>query len=153
MITDGEIFKRSIRDPEAFREIFERHARIVLAYARRRVGPTIGDEVLAETFLTAFERRSRFDTAYVSARPWLFGIATNMIRHHLREEQEYLRALRKFTPDLPEYPIEVTRLDAERVRPQLIDALLTLSQDDRDTFLLLALGGLRTRRSLDHWGS
>ena len=65
-----------------------------------------------------------------------------MIRHHLREEQEYLRALRKFTPDLPEYPIEVTRLDAERVRPQLIDALLTLSQDDRDTFLLLALGDL-----------
>jgi RNA polymerase sigma factor (sigma-70 family) len=139
--SDGEIFQRSIRDPEAFREIFERHATIVLAYARKRLGTTSGDEVLAETFLTAFERRSRFDTTYVSARPWLFGIATNMIRHHLREEQEYLRALGKVAPDPPAYPTEDdTRLDAERMRPQLIAAMMTLSQEDRDTFLLLALG-------------
>lgn len=142
MSTDGEIFQRSIRDPEAFREIFERHAKVVLAYARGRLGPTTGDEVLAETFLTAFERRSRFDTTYVSARPWLFGIATNMIRHHLREEQDYLRALGKVAPDRPEYPIEDARLDAQRMRPQLIESMMSLSQEERDTFLLLALGDL-----------
>jgi RNA polymerase sigma factor (sigma-70 family) len=141
--TDGEIFQRSIRDPDAFREIFERHAAIVLAYARKRLGASAGDEILAQTFLVAFERRARFDPTYVSARPWLFGIATNVIRHHLREEREHLAALGKMAPDVPMDSVEdITRLDAQRMRPQLIAALLTLSDDDRDTFLLIALGEL-----------
>jgi RNA polymerase sigma factor (sigma-70 family) len=141
--TDGEIFQRSIRDPDAFREIFERHATIVLAYARKRLGASTGDEILAQTFLVAFERRARFDPTYASARPWLFGIATNVIRHHLREEREHLAALGKMEPDLPMDSVEdITRLDAQRMRPQLIAALLTLSDDDRDTFLLIALGEL-----------
>lgn len=143
MSTDGEIFQRSIDHPEAFREIFERHATIVLAYARKRLGSTIGEEVLAQTFLIAFQGRSRFDPTYASARPWLFGIASNMIRHHLREEREHLTALRKVAPEPPMESIEdVGRLDAQRMRPQLIAALLTLSDEDRETFLLLALAGL-----------
>lgn len=143
MSTDGEIIQRSIRDPDAFREIFERHAPILLAYTRKRLGANAGDEILAQTFLVAFERRARFDPAYTSARPWLFGIASNIIRHHLRDEREHLTALGKFGLEVPAESAEnVARLDAERVRPQLIAALLTLSDDDRDTFLLVALGQL-----------
>jgi RNA polymerase sigma-70 factor, ECF subfamily len=141
--TDGEIFVRSIGDPDSFREIFERHAATVLAYARRRIGTTSGEEILAQTFLTAFERRARFDPTYASARPWLLGIATNLIRHHLREEREHLRALARVSDELPlEAADDVARLDAQRMRPQLTAALLTLSEDDRNTFLLLALGEL-----------
>jgi RNA polymerase sigma-70 factor (ECF subfamily) len=142
--TDAEIFRRSVRDPEAFREIFERHAAAVHAYARRRIGMTAGEEILAQTFLTAFEKRTRFDPSYGSARPWLLGIATNLIRHHLREEREHLTALRKSAHDQPEAPVEDdARLDAERMKPTLLEALLALSDDDRETFLLLALGQLR----------
>jgi len=141
--TDAEIFRRSVRDPEAFREIFERHAAAVHAYARRRIGMTAGEEILAQTFLTAFEKRTRFDPSYGSARPWLLGIATNLIRHHLREEREHLTALRKSAHDQPEAPVEDdARLDAERMKPTLLEALLALSDDDRETFLLLALGQL-----------
>ena len=144
MDTDAEIFRRSVRDPEAFREIFERHAAAVHAYARRRIGMTAGEEILAQTFLTAFEKRTRFDPSYGSARPWLLGIATNLIRHHLREEREHLTALRKSAHDQPEAPVEDdARLDAERMKPTLLEALLALSDDDRETFLLLALGQLR----------
>lgn len=143
MSTDAEIFQRSIRDPDAFREIFERHAAAVLAFARKRVGSTTGEEVLAQTFLTAFEGRARFDPSYASARPWLLGIATNIIRHHLREEREHLRVLAKISGEPAVEPVDdVARLDAQRVKPQLIAALLALSNDDRDTFLLLALGEL-----------
>lgn len=63
MRTDGEIFARSVHDPGAFREIFERHGAAVLAFARKRVGQS-GEEIAARTFLTAFERRERFDTSY-----------------------------------------------------------------------------------------
>jgi RNA polymerase sigma factor (sigma-70 family) len=141
--TDAEIFQRSIRDPDAFREIFERHASSVHAYARKRIGITAGEEILAQTFLTAFEKRARFDLSYDSARPWLLGIATNMIRHHLREERQHLTALGKMFREQPEAPVDdVTRLDAQRMRPRLIASLLALSDDDRETFLLLALGQL-----------
>lgn len=143
MDTDAEIFQRSIRDPDAFREIFERHASTVHAYARKRIGMTAGEEILAQTFLTAFEKRARFDLSYESARPWLLGIATNIIRHHLREEREHLTALGKMFREQPETPVDdVARLDAQRLRPRLIVALLALSDDDRETFLLLALGQL-----------
>jgi RNA polymerase sigma factor (sigma-70 family) len=107
--TDAEIFQRSIRDPDAFREIFERHAPAVHAYARKRIGSTAGEEILAQTFLTAFEKRSRFDTSYGSARPWLLGIATNLIRHHLREEREHLTALGKVVREQPEAPVDERR--------------------------------------------
>jgi RNA polymerase sigma-70 factor (ECF subfamily) len=141
--TDAEIFQRSIRDPDAFREIFERHASAVHAYARKRIGMTAGEEILSQTFLTAFEKRTRFDTSYESARPWLLGIATNIIRHHLREEREHLSALGKMFREQPEEPVDdVARLDAQRMKPRLIAALLALSDDDRETFLLLALGQL-----------
>jgi RNA polymerase sigma factor (sigma-70 family) len=141
--TDAEIFQRSIRDPDAFREIFERHASTVHAYARRRIGMTAGEEILAQTFLTAFEKRARFDLSYESARPWLLGIATNIIRHHLREEREHLTALGKMFREQPEEPVDdVARLDAQRMKPALSAALLALSADDRETFLLLALGQL-----------
>ena len=143
METDAQIFQRSIRDPDAFREIFDRHASAVHAYARRRIGVTAGEEILAQTFLTAFEKRARFDLSYGSARPWLLGIATNIIRHHLREEREHLRALGKMFRERPEEPVDdVARLDAQRMKPRLIAALLALSDDDRETFLLLALGQL-----------
>jgi RNA polymerase sigma-70 factor (ECF subfamily) len=141
--TDAEIFRRSIRDPDAFREIFERHAGAVHAYARRRIGMTAGEEILAQTFLTAFEKRARFDTSYGSARPWLLGIATNLIRHHLREEREHLTALRKIARDQPEVPADdEARLDAQRLKAVLLDSLLAISDEDRETFLLLALGQL-----------
>ena len=143
MSTDAELFQRSIHDPEMFREVFERHATPVLAYARKRLGRVAGDEVLAETFLTAFERRARFDCTYVSARPWLFGIATNVIRHYLREEREHLAALARVSSESSAPPADdVEGLDAERMRPQLIEALLALSDADRSTFLLHALGDL-----------
>jgi RNA polymerase sigma factor (sigma-70 family) len=140
--TDGEIFARSVRDPGAFREIFERHGAAVLGYARKRIGQA-GEEIAARTFLTAFERRARFDTSYRSARPWLLGIATNLIRHHLREEQDHLGALRRLAEERP-VPVDdpTERLDAARMRPLLLAALSELSSKDRETFLLVAVGEL-----------
>lgn len=40
----------------------------------------------------AFARRASYDQARADARPWLFGIATNLIRRHARREAQTLRA-------------------------------------------------------------
>lgn len=143
MASDGELFKRSVEAPEAFEEIFERHGPAVWSYCRRRIGRDAADEIVADTFLVAFQRREDFDASYDSARPWLLGIATNVIRRHLRDERAYLDRKRHAPATIPaEDAADLDRVDAGRMRPILIEALLTLSPEDRDTFLLVAVGEL-----------
>ncbi|MHB1710171.1 MAG: hypothetical protein ACYCV7_02040 [Acidimicrobiales bacterium] len=43
------------------------------------------DDLAAETFVTAFGVRGNCDTAHSDALPWLYGIATNVLRHHRSE--------------------------------------------------------------------
>ncbi|HEX3489012.1 MAG TPA: sigma factor [Streptosporangiaceae bacterium] len=52
----------------------------------RRLGSDAADDVVAETFLTAFRQRDDDDTSRACARPWLYGIASHMISRHRRAE-------------------------------------------------------------------
>jgi RNA polymerase sigma factor (sigma-70 family) len=147
-VTDAEVIARSGEDPSAFREIFVRYHSSVLGYARRRVGWEVGEEVAAQTFLEAFTHRSRFDMRFDSAKPWLMGIATNLIRHHLRDERTHIAALLKVPKELPPDPVDdPTALDAARLGPALARALLSLNDQDRETFLLVALAELTYRET------
>ncbi|WP_232519954.1 RNA polymerase sigma factor [Actinosynnema pretiosum] len=76
----------------AFGELFDRHARALHGYLRRRVGD-LADDLVAETFLVAYQGRAGYDPARGTARAWLHGIAANLLRRHLRQEVRGLRAL------------------------------------------------------------
>jgi hypothetical protein len=78
-IADAVVIERSLREPDRFSEIFDRHHSDIHGYASRRLGPSLADDVAAETFLIAFDRRKRYDRSQPSARPWLYGIASNLI--------------------------------------------------------------------------
>jgi DNA-directed RNA polymerase specialized sigma24 family protein len=69
--SDALLIERSWREPDRFAEIFDRHHPDIHGYASRRLGPSLADDVAAETFLIAFDRRRRYELAHVSARPWL----------------------------------------------------------------------------------
>jgi len=143
VLDDAEIFRRSVADPEAFEEIFERHFDPLLRYCRHRAGHHVGEEVAARTMVIAFERRESYDGRTASARGWLFGIATNLIRHHFRDERVHLAALGR----LPVDPAIVDdddagRIDAERLRPQLAAAIAGLTPVERDAFLLAVIAQL-----------
>jgi RNA polymerase sigma-70 factor (ECF subfamily) len=140
---DVEILRASITDPAAFEEVFQRHFPSLLGYARKRVGHDVGEEIAARAMVIAFERRATFDAKHASARPWLFGIASNLIRHHIRDERVHLDALGKLPidPDLGDL-VDPERLDAELERPLLADALMMLAERDRETFLLFVLEDL-----------
>src|SRR4051812_30382438 len=90
--TDAELIARSARDPRAFMPLVERHQRVLYGYLARRMGPNVAEELVSETFARAFALRDRFDTERPDARPWLFGIATNLMRNHVRSEVRQLRA-------------------------------------------------------------
>jgi RNA polymerase sigma factor (sigma-70 family) len=82
--TDAELIARTASEPEAFAAVFDRHYDAIFRYATARLGSTDGEEVAAQTFLEAFAAVARYDASRPDARPWLFGIATNLIRHRRR---------------------------------------------------------------------
>ncbi len=57
---DGVVIERSLRDPEQFAVVFRRHAPDIQRYVVRRVGAGAADDVVAETFLTAFRQRAQY---------------------------------------------------------------------------------------------
>jgi RNA polymerase sigma-70 factor (ECF subfamily) len=133
--SDADVIAESLQRPQAFAVIFDRHFDIVHGYLARRVGPDGGDDLAAATFVTAFERRATFrDDVSVSARPWLFGIATNLLRNEWRAERRALEAV-----------IALSGIAGESgTDPQpsaLGEALAALDPDHRDVLLLHAWEG------------
>lgn len=143
MNDDAELLRRSVDAPELFEGIFTRHYDAILRYARQRVGHSLGEDVASRTFLIAFEHRDRYDPRRSSARPWLHGIATNLIRHHYRDEKTHLTALSHLPidPDLDDVD-DPAHLDAERLRPALLAGLSDLRPADREVFVLFAVAEL-----------
>jgi DNA-directed RNA polymerase specialized sigma24 family protein len=92
---DAEAVRRSLTDPVAFTAVFDRHFVAVHRYLHRRGGRDLADELAGETFRVAFEARARWSQTTPDARPWLLGIATNLLRRHRRTEE------RRFSPAEP----------------------------------------------------
>src|SRR6476619_4674866 len=97
--SDSEVIAASLADPSAFGVVFERHYDAVHGYLQRRLDGPFADELAAQTFLVAFDGRSRFDRGRPDARPWLFGIATNLAHNHRRREVVELRAVAAMAPE------------------------------------------------------
>jgi RNA polymerase sigma factor (sigma-70 family) len=91
--TDADLIAESLGDPKAFSAIFERHGTAIYRYLYRAVSQTAADDLTSEVFVTAFRARGRYDRCYSDARPWLFGIATNVVRHHFRSERRRMRLI------------------------------------------------------------
>jgi len=98
---DARVLEASVREPERFAVIFDRYYGQVHAYVARRLGTDVADDLTAETFLIAFRRRERFDRRSGAVRAWLYGIATNLIRRHRRDEVRAWRAAAKLPAPLP----------------------------------------------------
>ncbi|MCO5996023.1 RNA polymerase sigma factor [Actinoallomurus rhizosphaericola] len=141
---DPALVAASLEDPESFGELFRRHAPRLHAYVKRRLGPTLADDVVSETFAVAFRRRERFDgRSEVGA--WLWGIASKLIARHHRQETRMYRAFARTGVDPAEDGAADSaddRMAAAALGPHLAKALATLSAQDRNALLLLAWGEL-----------
>jgi DNA-directed RNA polymerase specialized sigma24 family protein len=99
-------------------------------YVARRLGASLAEDVASETFLIAFDRRRRYDVAYPSARPWLYGIASNLVARHRRAEVRRYRALSRTDAAhaVDSHAERVAgRLDARALRGRLAAALVEVA--------------------------
>jgi RNA polymerase sigma factor (sigma-70 family) len=143
--SDAMVIGQSLAEPERFAVIFERYFSQIHRYLARRVGPRIADDLAAEVFVVAFAQRQRYDMARDCARPWLYGIATNLAGTHRRQEQRRYRALARVDARLasPGHEDLVTdRVSASAAGLALAAALAGLNRGDRDVLLLVALADL-----------
>ena len=142
---DAALIAASIDTPVAFAALFDRHYDFVHRYLGRRVALDIADDLASETFTTAFRVRARYDLAHDDARPWLLGIATNLVRHHRRAEVRRLRAYERLEVERAEgidEALVAARVDAAAERPRIARALARIPDGDRDALLLLAWADL-----------
>jgi RNA polymerase sigma-70 factor, ECF subfamily len=137
--SDAEVIRTSIGEPTRFETIFDRHFTPVLAYACRRTGRDVGEDIAAETFTVAFAQRKKFNPARSSALPWLLGIATNLMRRQARWERAQLAAVGRQAAQqklLDNEDNVVEALDARASLSTMSRALASLRQGDRDALLL-----------------
>lgn len=142
-LADGEVFERSVAKPQLFTVIFDRHYRSVYGYLSRRVGQAIADDLAAETFIRAFERRSSYDPTVERALPWLLGIAVNLLAHHHRSEGRQLRAFAAAGNLEASRSVGAAETTVAATSEKLVAALEQLDDYDREALLLYAWGELK----------
>jgi RNA polymerase sigma factor (sigma-70 family) len=142
---DARILEASAREPDRFTQIFDRYFPQVHSYVARRLGSDLADDLAAETFLVAFRQRAKFDGRNGVVRAWLYGIATNLIRRHRRDEVRAWRATAKLPLPTPSGGHEervAAQVTAQGAGRQLAAALAKVSAKDREVLMLVALGEL-----------
>ncbi|HEY0981832.1 MULTISPECIES: RNA polymerase sigma factor [unclassified Schlesneria] len=71
-------------DTSAFAQVIEQHQRVVYGYLRARVQQAVdADDMVQEVFLRFYLSQARFDSTAL-IRPWLIGIARNLLHEHVR---------------------------------------------------------------------
>ncbi|WP_043730474.1 RNA polymerase sigma factor [Kutzneria sp. 744] len=137
-------------------QLYDEHAPALLRYLARRMGPETADDLVAETFLVAMTSLSRYDPSRAPVRPWLYGIATNLLRRHLRQERRRYQATARLAardrPGASHDGMVADRVDADARVRALAAALAKLAGPDLDVLLLTSWAGLDSTEVADALG-
>jgi RNA polymerase sigma factor (sigma-70 family) len=136
MKTDAQLIKEARDDPDAFAELYRRHAPAIHRWGCARTDPRTGEDLTAETFAQAALSLKRFrDEADGSAGPWLFGIAKNLLRRYREEQRVETTARRRLGMPLSFEEVDLDAVEertrAERMAPEIDGALALLPAGQR----------------------
>ena len=137
---DASLVLKAAADPAAFADLLRRHGQAIHAYLSRRTDRDAADDLLGEVWLRAYAARRTYDQRWPDARPWLYGIARNVLREHWRRR----RGVDLFDGGGIEdpWPEVDARLDAAARLAELRRALAALQPGDREVLLLVTWEGL-----------
>jgi RNA polymerase sigma factor (sigma-70 family) len=149
LLVDGNQATEAAAALGDFDAVFREHFAPVYRFIARRVGTALAEDLAAEVFATAYRRRAAYQPGLGSARSWLYGIATNVVRKQWRDEQQLLELDSRLARDSIGLPPAAQFADAadERViaatlAPRIAGALAALNRDQRDVLLLHAWADL-----------
>jgi len=153
--SDRELWaKVKAGDGQAFRVLFERYADDVYNFCFRRTASWAqAEDLVSDVFVEAWRRHADLEitSSDSSLRPWLIGVAHNLIRNEARGRRRRMRALlrrpERETPDFAGDALE--RLGDEERMARLNDAVATLPEIERESLLLYAWGELEYQEVAD----
>jgi RNA polymerase sigma-70 factor (ECF subfamily) len=140
--TDAQILAAvAAGDTEALGPLIARHHVALHRFVARRIGAD-AEDIVSETFECACLRAASYRAQGPDARPWLFGIATNLLRGHARREAAMYKAYARTGID----PAAASAEDSAHVDsghgPALARALAQMRDEHREALLLYALADL-----------
>jgi RNA polymerase sigma factor (sigma-70 family) len=143
---DSVLWSHSRRgDTAAFGLLFERHGKAIYNYCFRRVGDwAVAEDLLSIVFLEAWRRRDK-ELPPGKVLPWLYGIATNVVRNRRRSERRFAVAMRRMPRPESEQAFDELadeRLDDAHQMRQALTLVERLPKHEQDVFVLCAWSGL-----------
>jgi len=144
---DARLIAASWAQPALFAQLFDSHFAAVYGFCGRRVGWQDAEDLAGETFRRAFEHRRRYDPSCADARPWLYGIALNIMRDYFRSARRRGVAYGRFeattSGTVADFaPASAAVIDARRELASVAAALAVLPTGEVDALLLHVWEGL-----------
>ncbi len=146
VVSDSELWQRAVAgEPRAFGELIDRHSRAVYVFTFRRTADwSLAEDLTSIVFLEAWRRRSKVQLMHDSALPWLYGVATNVLRNSRRSLRRHRAALERlpleYEPDFADEAGE--RLDDERRMREILVAFASLPRREQEVVVLCRFSGL-----------
>lgn len=147
MESDAELIRLAVRDPNAFRGLYDRYAeRVLRFFTRRTADADVALELTAETFAQAWVSRKQFrDLAAGSAAPWLFTIARRVLLASVesrRVERATLERLRVDWPRGQQAEVRPNEHWLDGLEAELANAVVDLPAGQRRAVELRVINGL-----------
>lgn len=117
-----------------FEGLYRRYYPVIQRYVRRRLGdPHAVEDLVAETFLVAYEQRDRYRDRGLPIQAWLYRLATSRLARHLRKRR----------PEPSDTVREAPADEPDQARRELVrEAIAALEVRYQDVLALHHLEGL-----------
>lgn len=132
-------------DTRAFGALYERHARDIYNYLFRRLGDwSEAEDLTALVFLEAFRKRDTVVLVDGKLLPWLFGVATNVLRNRRRAQWRNRRLLARLDKERgnDSVPDLQRRTEAAEQMRSVLKQVATLPRPQQDVIALCVWSGL-----------
>lgn len=146
-LSEGELLRR--RDPDTWREFFEREMPAIYKYASSRLANAAeAEDATSQVFEEAWDHAESYRDHGLPARAWLFGIARNVVNTHRRK---WLRRPPVVGLDGFDGGDADPSLDAEQF--DLAQAIASLDRSQAEVISLRFLHGLSLQETAEVLGT